>query len=192
VTDRKSDATPGGSSVCPASYGRWLATSWRRLVQKPERMLAGFVEPGQTVADIGCGPGFFTIPMAQMVGETGRVIAIDLQEGMLALLRPRAERAGVMERIRLHRCSETELGLDETVDFALAFYVVHEVPNVAAFLDQVRGILRADGRLLIVEPVGHVSGAGFRKTIEIAHAHGFATVSEPRFAFSRAVLLGKD
>ena len=168
-----------------------LATPLRRLIHRPERILSGLVLPGQTVADLGCGPGFFTIPMAKMVGPQGHVLAVDLQQGMLARLRRRAESAGVVERIRLCRSSADTLGIDEELDFALAFYMVHEVPDARAFLEQVREALSQEGRLLVAEPKFHVSAAGFRATLEIAAEVGLRLVSAPRIFGSRTALFAR-
>ena len=85
-----------------------------------------------TVIDVGCGMGWFSIPMAQMVGERGKVIAVDLQPQMLGRLRRRAEKAGVAARIELHHCQQDRLGLDTQADFALMFAMLHEVPDRAA------------------------------------------------------------
>jgi ubiquinone/menaquinone biosynthesis C-methylase UbiE len=185
-------AQPGGHSVCPAAHGKWLAGSLRRLFHKPDRILRGLIQPGETVADLGCGPGFFTLPMARMVGETGRVIAVDLQEGMLDLLRERAEEAGLMARVVPRQCSETELKVTETVTFALAFYMVHEVPDVRGFLTQVHDILAPHGRFLLVEPVFHVSAPAFALTVAFAQELGFRPIATPKIRISRAVLLERD
>ena len=182
---------PGGGHVCSAQHGAWLATPVRRLVHRPERILRGLIARGETVADIGCGPGFFTLPMARLVGESGSVIAVDLQEGMLEMLRARAEREGLAARIRTHQCSETELGLADAVDFALAFYMVHEVPDVRGLLSQVRAMLKPEGRFLLVEPMFHVSAAAFAKTVEIASAVGMKPIGRPKVALSRAVLFAR-
>ena len=100
-----SDPAVATHRVCPASHAGWLSTPLRRLVQNPERILRGLVSEGDTVIDLGCGPGFFTLPLARMAGETGSVIAVDLQPEMLEQLRQRAERAGLAARIRLHACT---------------------------------------------------------------------------------------
>jgi ubiquinone/menaquinone biosynthesis C-methylase UbiE len=62
--------------VCPAERSGWLTSSFRRLLQNPERILRGLVQEGQAAVDLGCGPGFFTLPLAQMVGPSGRVMAV--------------------------------------------------------------------------------------------------------------------
>jgi ubiquinone/menaquinone biosynthesis C-methylase UbiE len=77
--------------VCPW-WCAWFSLSnpLRRLVHDPQVIVGPFVEPGMTVLDVGCGVGWFSIPMAQMVGEKGQVIAVDLQPQMLDMLRRRA------------------------------------------------------------------------------------------------------
>ena len=67
--------------VCPVEIAGHLDNRIRRWVQNPQKILEPYVEEGMVVLDIGCGPGFFSIDMAKMVGRSGRVIAADLQEG---------------------------------------------------------------------------------------------------------------
>jgi len=62
---------PGGGDVCSAAHAGWLVTPLRRLLHDPRRILAGLIAPGATAIDFGCGPGFFTLPMADMVGRMG-------------------------------------------------------------------------------------------------------------------------
>ena len=59
--------------VCPASGAGFLANPLRKLIHSPEKILDRYIQPGDTVLDFGCGPGFFTVPMARMAGETGMV-----------------------------------------------------------------------------------------------------------------------
>ena len=140
--------------VCEAKYAGWLTNPVRRLITDPRRMLKGLAHPGDAVADIGCGPGFFTLPLAESVGGEGSVIAVDLQAAMLEKVRERAEKRGLMSRIRLHQCGPDSLGLADAgpLDFALAFWMIHEVPGRAGLLAEVHGALRPGGRLLAVEP----------------------------------------
>ena len=88
--------------------------------------------------DLGCGMGYFSLPMASLGGEFGRVIAVDLQPQMLAGLKHRAEKNNLLERIKLHQCSQDQIGIPGPVDFVLAFWMVHEVHNSVAFLEQIQ------------------------------------------------------
>jgi ubiquinone/menaquinone biosynthesis C-methylase UbiE len=133
--------------------------------------------------------GMFSIAMAKMVGEQGRVIAVDLQQQMVDVLLRRAEKAGVGDCIRVHQCERDRLGVDAQVDFALAFMMVHEVPDQQRLLSEILGCLKPAGKLLVAEPRLHVSGKAFARTLALAAAAGLRTIEEPRVTWCRAVIL---
>jgi len=175
--------------ICSWKIAYALDNPIRRLVHNPQEILGGHIKPGQTVLDLGCGPGTFSIAMAKMVGESGRVIAVDIQEEMLQIVRKKAAQQGLESRIITHKSGQDRIGLSEKVDFALAFYMVHEVPNAKAFLKEIASVLKPNGKLLIVEPKMHVSAYAFEKTIDIARQAGLRIISEPKIRFSRSKLL---
>jgi ubiquinone/menaquinone biosynthesis C-methylase UbiE len=144
-----------------------------------------------TVLDLGCGPGFFSIDMAEMVGKSGRVIASDLQEGMLQKLRVKIQGTELEERITLHKCEENKMGVSENVDFVLAFYMFHEVPNQEELLSEIGSILKPNGQVLIVEPPFHVSKSTFEETIRKARKAGFTLVERPKVLLSKTAVLKK-
>ena len=177
--------------VVPWWLGWMLALPLRRLVHDPEKILRDHVREGMTVADLGCGPGFFTVAMAKLVGPTGRVFAVDLQQPMLKMAARGARRKGVEDRIVFHRCEERRLGLTEPVDFALAFAMVHEVPDAGRFLSEVAAIVKPGGRFLFAEPKRHVSGEDFDESVQLALKAGFKVHSEPEIKWCRAALFEK-
>ena len=180
--------------VCPWWIGYLLLSPLRRRGQDPNEVLGPHVTPGMTVLDAGCAMGFFTLELARLVGEQGRVIAVDLQERMLRTLAKRAERQGVADRIEPRLCGEDDLGIDDLegeVDFALAFAVAHEVPDQDGFLVQIRRALQPGGRLLLSEPAGHVDEHEFGQTLAAAERVGFEIVERPTIRRSRSVLLRK-
>jgi ubiquinone/menaquinone biosynthesis C-methylase UbiE len=134
--------------------------------------------------------GVFSIGMARMVGDHGWVIAVDLQQEMLNILRRRALKAGVSHRIHTHRCTPTEVGVHQKVGFALAFWMVHEVPDTHAFFKQILSCLRPEGAFLVAEPRYHVSARAFRLMVSQAESTGLKLCEEPRIRFSRAALFG--
>lgn len=177
--------------VCPW----WLIWTFdnplRKLIQKPDAILAGLIKPGDTAVDIGCGIGYFTIPIAIMAGARGKVIAVDLQDRMLAGMKKRAEKNGVAERITGLKCTPDSLGVKDPADFVLAFYMVHEVPDQKKLFNQIVSFLKPGGRLLIVEPRMHVSEKAFDNTKNIADECGLTLKSYPAVKFSRAALFEK-
>ena len=106
--------------VCPWWVGYLLVSPIRRWFQDPEKILSPYINEGMTVLDIGPGMGFFTIPAARMVGDSGRVIAVDLQDKMLKSLVKRAEKAGVAGRIVTKLCEPDNLGVSDLIDLCLA------------------------------------------------------------------------
>ena len=176
--------------VCPWWGGFFIDNALRRWLHNPQQILSRYVQPGMTVLDFGCGMGLFAIALARLVGTTGRVIAVDLQQQMLDVLIKRARAAGVAERITPHCCARTALGIAEPVDFALAFYSVHEVPDLPRLLGELRRCVRPPGQLLVVEPKGHVTARRFEAMVHGAAASGWAVRARPHINLSRAVVLG--
>ncbi|HET7318607.1 MAG TPA: class I SAM-dependent methyltransferase, partial [Nitrospirota bacterium] len=125
----------------------------RHFFQDPEKIVGPFVREGMTVADIGCGMGYFTIPMARIVGAKGTVFAVDIQERMLEFTDRRSKRAGVGDRVRTVRAAGDDIGIREPVDFVLAFWMVHEVKDITRFFGQLSSVLKEGGRVLYVEPL---------------------------------------
>ena len=177
--------------VCPVEQAGSLDTKIRRWIQNPYKILRPYIKEGMTVLDMGCGPGFFTIDMAQMVGDSGRIIAVDLQEGMLRKLKNKLSGTKLEQRVTLHKCELNKIGVSEQVDFILMFYVAHELPNMEAVFKEIGTILKPDGQVFIVEPPFHVSKTAFKDTISKAHKAGFVDIERPKILFNKTVLLKK-
>ena len=176
--------------VCPWRAGPILTSSIRKLAHNPERILSPYVSEGMTAMDIGCGMGFFTLPMSGMVGKNGRVIAVDLQPEMLEGLKKNAVKAGT-DNITAHHCAQNSLRIEQwkgTVDFVSVFYMLHEVPDPERLISELRTVMSTKGKLLFVEPVVHVSAAKFQNSLRMITARGFSAVETPKITFSRAVL----
>jgi len=177
--------------VCPVTLAGGLDNRIRRWLQNTRKILGPYIKEGMTVLDVGCGPGFFSIELAQMVGKSGRVIASDLQEGMLRKLRDKIQGTELEERITLHMCEKNKLGLSEGVDFILAFYMVHEIPNQEDFFKEIKSILKPNGQVFIVEPPFHTSKTAFEEMVKKAKDAGFTPVERPKVLFSKTVILKK-
>ena len=174
--------------VCPPWVGYLLISPMRRLWHDPKKILGPYVKEGMTVLDLGCAMGFFTLEMAKIVGERGRVIAIDVQEKMIEVLMRRARRHGVANRIHATRCGPERFEVPFPVDFALSFAVAHEVSDPEGFFAQVRASLKPEGRVLLVEPKWHVSKESFEALVRDALAAGLKRADEPAVSVGRSAL----
>jgi len=180
--------------LCPYWAGYFLANRLRKLLQNPYRILAPYVRPGMRVLDVGSAMGFFSLPMAEMVGPGGKVVCPDVQPSMLQVLRRRAAEAGLAGRIEAHVSTENAIGLsgwEESFDFALAFTMLHEVGDPAHFLREIHQLLKPGAALLLTEPIKHVSPTEFDHTISLAQQAGFTETGHPLIRLSHTVLLTK-
>ena len=182
----------GRNRVCPVESAGRLDNRLRRWLQNPQKILGPYLKPGMVVLDLGCGPGFFSLELARLVGQSGRVIAADLQAGMLQKTSAKIRGTELEARITLHQCQTDKIGVSAVVDFVMAFYMVHEVPCREIFFAEIRAILNPKGQALMVEPTFHVSKQAFEETIGIAQRIGFTPIGRPNVLFSKAVLLQKN
>ena len=165
-----------------------LSFRLRKIIQPPRRILAPFISPGMTVLDFGAGPGFFTLEMARLVGESGKVIAADLQAGMLAKLRLKIQHTDLESVIILHQTEADKINLPAKVDFVLLFYVLHELPDQAAFFQELKTCLQPGGQILLVEPKWHVSSREFKNSLDLLPKAGFEIITCPKIRFSRTAV----
>ncbi len=181
-----------GKRVCPWWLGYLLASPLRRLLHNAHRTVAPYVRPRMTVFEPGPGMGFFTLELARLVGPSGRVIAVDVQPKMIAGLKRRAQKAGLMDRIDARLASPDSLGVEDlagSVDFTLAFAMVHEMPAPGPFFAQAAAVSKPGARLLLVEPAGHVQDELFEKELQEADKAGFSVVERPAISHTHAALL---
>jgi ubiquinone/menaquinone biosynthesis C-methylase UbiE len=146
------------------------------------------------VVEPGCGMGFFSLPLARMVGPHGRVICVDLQQPMITRLLKRVQKVGLDDRIEAHVCTDNGLGLQPwggKIDLVTAIHVIHEVPDAPAFLSQLHAVLKPAGRLLVLEPRGHVNAEAFQVTLARARQVGFTHLEAPRLRGEHTALLEK-
>lgn len=109
------------------------------------------VSKGMNVADVGCGAGVCTVPLAALVGEEGIVFACDISDEMLDVLRSKVDRWNIGNIIPL-LCKENHLPLnDNSVDFILLSLILHELESPADFLSEIKRVLKKGGRIGIVD-----------------------------------------
>ena len=175
--------------ICPWWLTYTFDNPLRRLLHDPAKIVGPYVRPGMRVADIGCGMGYFTLTLAALVGPNGHVQAVDLQTQQLARVRARCEQAGVADRVELTQAKPDALGLKPGLDFVLAFWMVHEVPDAERFFTEIKVNLAPGGAMLIAEPKMHVSAESFAAMVGTCGRLGFNTTPVDSVRISRAVRL---
>jgi SAM-dependent methyltransferase len=180
--------------LCPWWIGYLLASPIRRLWHDPREILGPHVREGMTVLEPGPGMGFFTLELLRLAGLSGRVVVVEIQPKMLAALKGRVAENGLLDRLdaRLGQPDSMRLAdLSGTVDFALAFAVVHELPAAGPFFAEVSRALRPCARMLLAEPAGHVKPAEFETELRHAAGAGLSPVDRPAIRRSHTALLEK-
>lgn len=176
--------------ICPVEYSGSLDNKWRKWFQNPQKILAPYLKPGIKVLDIGCGPGFFSIEIAKMVGENGKVYSVDLQEGMLNIIKNKIAGTELESRIQLIKSNDDGFNIPEKVDFILAFYMVHEVPDKDNLFKLLKNLLNDNGKFLFIEPtLFHVSKKEFESSLQKAANAGFKVAEGPKLTFSHSAVL---
>jgi ubiquinone/menaquinone biosynthesis C-methylase UbiE len=179
-------------SVCPWWMGYLLASPVRRFWHDPARTVEPYVREGMTVFEPGPGMGFFTLELARQVGASGHVVVVDVQPKMLARLKRRLAKAGLLERVDVRLAPAHSMGIAdmaERVDLVFAFAVVHEFPSCRVFFTEAAECLKPGGRLLLAEPAGHVTAAAFESELADAAKAGLHPVNRPAIRRSHAALL---
>jgi len=177
--------------VCPWYHAYLFDNPLRHLIHNPGKILSPYVKQGMAVLDIGCGMGLVSLGMAELVKPGGRVISLDIQPQMLRILKRRARRSDLSHIIETRLIHADRLGLIETADFILCFWMVHEIQDPEGFFNELLRIINPAGRILITEPPIHVTSEEFEKTIRTALKNGFCEESRPDISLCRAVLLSK-
>jgi ubiquinone/menaquinone biosynthesis C-methylase UbiE len=165
----------------------WLMRESREREESTKLLLEQLdVKEGSTVCDMGCGNGYYTLPLAERAGEAGRVFAVDIQQEMLDMLEDRADEAG-LTNIELVLGTPVDPKLPEgEVDLILLVDVYHEMSHPEQMLAAMRESLSDEGRVVLVEfreedeevpikPLHKMSKAQMLKELE---GNGFELVKE--------------
>lgn len=140
------------------------------------------LQPGMAVLDVGCGPGRLAIPLAQRVGQQGRVVAVDIQPGMLQRAQEKAREANVSNIHFVQAgAGDGKLGRNE-FDRALLVTVLGEIPDREAALQEIFAALKPGGILSVTEIIFDPHFQGRNAVVRLAEAVGFR---EKRFFGNR-------
>lgn len=180
---------------CPWWVGYLLLNPLRRLVQSAEKSFGYLLSPGMTVLEVGPGMGFFSLDTARLLGPRGRLVCVDVQAKMIEVLKRRAAKAGLSDRIETRICDAHSLGVDDLadrVDLALVIFSAHEVPYRKGLFDQVKQTLKSEGTLFLAEPRIHVTRRFFDEIEAAAQRSGLNAIEYPRMFGARAVLMAES
>ncbi len=161
----------------PAFIGRFLDSDIRRWVQPPEKIIErSGIKPGMTVIDLGCGSGVFTSFVARIVGEQGKVYAVDIQPAMLRQLERKLAKVENQDirNIELKQASAYELPFEDgTVDLVYMVTVLPEIPDRGRALREIRRVLKPGGILAVTEFLPDPDYPWRSTTIKICQREGF-------------------
>ncbi len=165
----------------------WLIRETRELEENPSVVLEQLgLKPGMSVCDLGCGNGFYTLLMAQKVGPTGRVYAVDIQPEMLQLLSRRAAEAKIDQIDMIHSTVNDAKLPDGKVDLLLLVDVYHEFSHPEEMLASIRKSLSPEGVVALVEfrgedprvPIKPLHKMTKKQILKEYQANGFRLVRE--------------
>jgi ubiquinone/menaquinone biosynthesis C-methylase UbiE len=162
----------------------------RPLLYDADRIVRPFISPGDRVADIGCGAGYFSPTLSRLAGPKGELVLLDAQEVMLEWATARV-REDPLARARLTaiRAEAPDLPLPAELDFALMSWMLHEVERPEAVWARLQQSLRPGGKVLVIEPLLHVSARRFEEQIAPALELDFVRAAVAGIFFSRAVVM---
>ena len=136
----------------PASQAERLEDPERLVWLPPTEVLAALVlSPGQTIADVGAGTGYFALPLAHMVGPNGIVYAVDAQEEMLEWIAAKIQRAGQKNIVLVHSEASGTTLPSASCDLYFTANVWHELDDREAVLLEAKRVLKSTGRIAILD-----------------------------------------
>jgi ubiquinone/menaquinone biosynthesis C-methylase UbiE len=172
---------------------KYLMSDERCQSQNPQTILDSFgVKKGAVIADLGCGPGFYTIPLAEATGETGIVYAVDSNLKMLNYLQENIKKSGVNSNIiKIVNGNVVSTGIAEkTVDVAFFANLLHDVENRFAFLEELKRICKPTALLVDVDWKKLQAERGPPFNIRLSEEEATQLLSENGFAVIKQVDLG--
>ncbi len=164
-------------NVFPSSQAQMLLNPLRQRLMPVAKTIERFgIGPGQTVLEVGPGPGYYSLEAAHLVGPTGRLLCLDLQRGMLDILSSRLSEAGAPADLMVADATRIPLA-DSSVDCAFLVTVLGEVPDQDTCLAELRRVLKPGGLLGFSESLGDPDIVFLGKLRSMCQRHGFEEVS---------------
>lgn len=160
----------------------------------PGKIISEFgVTEGMSVADFGCGTGYFTILLGQKVGKDGKVYALDVQEPPLDSVRAKAKAAG-LENIETVRANLEVLGgsrlPDNSQDMVLLANILFQSTKKAEIINESARVMKTGGRLIIIDWKRNAGGFGPPDELRTEQADMRALVPADKFSFQKDIDAG--
>ena len=175
-------------------HGSRSVEEWLRILEDPSRdewqkpaqvVEALGLRPGQDVADIGAGTGYFSVRFAQAVGPGGKVFAVDIDQGLIDHLNERAKDAGLSNLKAVLAAPNDPLLSEKSVDIVFVCNVIHHVQDRQGYFAKLSGALRPGGRLAIVDFYKRETPVGPPAAMKIARADLISELREAGFALAQ-------
>ncbi len=166
-----------------------MASPLRKLQQNPQKILGPYITPGMKILELGPAMGYFSIPMAKITGNAGKVYCVDIQENMLFKLDERARKKDVSNIIESRLASQDSLNVSDIIgkiDFTLLAYMVHEVSDQKKLFTEVAETMKKNAKVLFIEPRMHVKEKDWLNSLRIANESGFVLSRQILISGSRA------
>jgi ubiquinone/menaquinone biosynthesis C-methylase UbiE len=180
----------------------WLIRDTREREERCSLMLANLgVKPGMTICDMGCGNGYYALQLAQMTGNKGTVVGVDVQPEMLSLLRERMEKDGIENVIPVLGSFHDPRLPPNMIDLILLVDVYHEFSHPEQMLAAMRKSLKPDGVIVFLEyrledpevPIKRLHKMSKAQVNKELIANGFKLVKEfDELPWQHMMFFGKD
>jgi SAM-dependent methyltransferase len=166
----------------------WLERPEREREEAPSKAITALdIRAGQVVADVGAGSGYYTRRLAEKVGPTGKVFATDLQPQMIALLKARVTKERLTQ-VEVVQAAETDPRLPAgQLDLILMVDVYHELARPQEMLRQLRGALKPDGRLVLIEFRKEDAGVPIREDHKMSVREARLELEAEQYRFDRVI-----
>ncbi len=135
----------------------------RRFVDVRKPLERAGIKEGQTVLDFGCGPGFYAIAAARMVGAKGKVYALDIQPLAVRSVEQKAKKEGLTNITTILSDRGTRLP-DQSIDVTLAYDMIHMIEDKQVLARELHRVLKQNGILSVI--VGHIKVEDVLKALE--------------------------
>lgn len=160
----------------------------------PQKIIdqCGLLE-GQTVADLGAGSGFYSLAAAKLVGESGKIYAVDIQQDLLARIKSMAQAAKLHNIEVVHGDIEHPGGTrirDASVDLALATNVLFQIENKEGFVNEIKRIVKPGGRVLVVDWSDSFGGMGPQPEFVVEEDKAKALFEKKGFTLVNSIFAG--